>query len=72
MHHSPTFTPAFSLAGDFITFTKTGAKGRIIQNKDGYAVHLVPNSHVLTPEKAKSLEKRMRDWYYFSQVKNKP
>lgn len=62
--HQPTFT----LENDTIKF-KDGASGKVIKNSNGYAVHLLPETHKLDFKKAQSLEKRMRDWYYFTQVK---
>ena len=61
-------TPTFTLENDTIKFKK-GAIGRVVQNANGYAVHLIAETHNLDPVKAQSLEKRMRDWYYFTQIK---
>lgn len=63
-----THTPTFTLDGDTIKFKK-GAVGKIHKNDNGYAVHLIADTHNLDPVKAQSLEKRMRDWYYFTQIK---
>ena len=60
--------PTFILQENRIIF-KGGAQGIIIVNKNGIAVHLDEKTHSLESDKAKSLEKRMRDWYYFTQVK---
>lgn len=61
-------TPTFILENETIKF-KDGAVGKVIKNANGYAVHLLPETHKLDKVKAQSLEKRMRDWYYFTQIK---
>lgn len=61
--------PTFKLTDNKITFLKSGAVGLVSQNQHGYIVQLDASTHHLDEKKAKGLEKRMTDWYFFTQIR---
>jgi hypothetical protein len=60
---------AFIVSGDVITETKTGHTGNIKKTEDGYEVKLNPCP--LGESEFSTLQRRMKNWYFFTMQRNK-
>lgn len=60
--------PAFTISGTTITQTNSGITGTIITEPGNYYIS-IPETVNLSDTRRKALEKRMRDWYYHTQIK---
>lgn len=60
---------AFIVNGDVITETKTGHTGYIKKSDNGYEISLNPCA-LVGPE-FNTLQRRMKNWYFFNLQRNK-
>ncbi len=60
---------AFVVNGDVITETKTGHTGNIKKTENGYEISLNPCA--LVGNDFSTLQRRMKNWYFFTQQRNK-